>query len=255
MPQFVQHIANAWTERISPTQQLVHVLYVGYETMPDFHAWSVPGRNFEDVDPDEQPLSLLMHSTLRIPDMSEGSDGTAEIVSRPVSEADLGAPLSNPLLKPVLKASVRMAPGSRPADMGASVIASAQSNAQSSWDDWQDSLPLLSALAVQPLRPSIRYQSGGCSRVISQRVLEFPCVNPEREGLPARYVFGAAALHPHKNRPQQAIAMYDIHTGTCEYWSRGWRYYVGEPEMIPSLPGCHRPDIEKELDGVSSINS
>lgn len=248
MSQFVQHIANAWTERISPTQQLLHVIYVGYDTMPDFGAWSGPGRDFVDINPDEQPPSLLMHATFRIPDASKGPGSNPEIVSQHETRADLIVPLSNPLLKPVLKPSVRMAPGSS-SDLGAT-MASAQPGLQSTWDGWQDSLPLLSAPALQPLLPSVRYQAAGCTRVVSRRVLEFPCVNPQREALPARYVFGAAALHPHKNRPQQAIAKYDIHTGACEYWSRGWRYYVGEPEMIPALPECRRPEVEKELDGA-----
>ena len=249
-PQFVQHIANAWTERVSPTQQVVHVVYVGYDTMPDFCAWSGPGSNFEDIDPDEQPPSLLMHATLRISSASDDIQNHDEVVSQRRNKLSLLNPLSNPLLKPFLKASVQMPPGSSPSELGVAV-ASAQPSPQSSWDDWNDRMPTEIAPAMgTTLRPSTCYQPLGCTRVVSRRVLEFPCVNPQREALPARYVFGAAALHPHRNRPQQAIAMYDLHTGSCEYWSRGWRYYVGEPEMIPSLPECRRQGVEKELDGA-----
>ncbi|NJR42153.1 MAG: carotenoid oxygenase family protein [Akkermansiaceae bacterium] len=249
MPHFVQHIANAWTERISPTQQLLHIVYVGYETMPDFGAWSGSGRNFVDIDPEEQPRSVLMHATLRIPGTSGHLDHTAA-VSQPIQGMDKVIPPSNPLLKPFLKSSVRMTSGSRPPDLR-SMVASADTPKPST-DSSQDRLALHNAPALQPLPQSLYRQTTGCTRVVSSRVLEFPSVNPHRETLPVRYVFGAAALHPHKNRPQQAIAMYDLHTGICEYWSRGWRYYVGEPEMIPSVPEHRRPDIEKELDGVQT---
>jgi carotenoid cleavage dioxygenase-like enzyme len=155
---------------------------------------------------------------------------------------------SNPLLKPVLKSSVQIAPGSRAPGLDSKIVSSVQS-APSDWKDWCDKLPL-SAPALQPLPCSKHYLPAGTTCAVSQRVLEFPAVNPHQEGLPTRYVFGAAALHPHQNRPPQALARYDVHTGTCEYWSRGSRYYVGEPQFIPSLTECRRVGVEKELDGV-----
>lgn len=246
-PQFVQHIANAWTDQVSSTEQLVHVSYVGYETMPDFLAWSGPGRNFADIDPDEQPKSVLRHATFRI---SRGDTDIGRSTNQSISPALL-EPLGNPLLKPVLKPSVHVGLGSISSKMVLNRFGSTYVAPESSWDDWHGDLNM-AAPEVQRFSPYVRYPPSGCSRVVSKRVLEFPCVNPHRQALPTRYVFGAAALHPHKNRPQQAITKFDLHTGTCEYWSKGWRYYVGEPEFIPSLPECGRADVEEELDGISS---
>jgi all-trans-8'-apo-beta-carotenal 15,15'-oxygenase len=63
--------------------------------------------------------------------------------------------------------------------------------------------------------------------------MEFPCAATQ-PGAP-RYTYAAAALHPTLNMPQQAVARVDMETGAVEMWTRGNRYYVGEPSFIPRL--------------------
>ena len=48
-----------------------------------------------------------------------------------------------------------------------------------------------------------------------------------------RYVYATCSLHPRLNVPQQAIAKLDLATGQVERWSRGERYYTGEPVFVP----------------------
>ncbi|CAD7695684.1 unnamed protein product [Ostreobium quekettii] len=73
----------------------------------------------------------------------------------------------------------------------------------------------------------------GSATAYSPRAMEFPRINPSVTGRPHRYVYTAAALHPHFNRPPQAIAKVDTETGTATLWSRGFRYYTAEPAFVP----------------------
>jgi len=77
-------------------------------------------------------------------------------------------------------------------------------------------------------------------RRVSPRALEFGTSSPGRSG-PARYAYAAAALHPTLNMPQQMVARVDMASGSCEGWSRGEHYYVGEPLYVPR-PGPGEPD-------------
>ena len=72
-------------------------------------------------------------------------------------------------------------------------------------------------------------------RQVTPRVMEFPCAAPQ-PGVP-RYTYTAAALHPTLNMPQQALARVDMESGAVESWSRGDRYYVGEPSFVPRRGG------------------
>lgn len=62
-------------------------------------------------------------------------------------------------------------------------------------------------------------------------------------GRKARYIYGGAALHPTQNRPVQSVARYDVETGHMQLWSKGSRYFMGEPQFIPRHashdPGLH----------------
>lgn len=69
--------------------------------------------------------------------------------------------------------------------------------------------------------------------------MEFAC-SARQAGVP-RYVYAAAALHPSLNMPQQAVARVDTISGEVEAWSRGGKYYVGEPTFV-SRPGGFGPD-------------
>eukprot|EP00951_Prasinocladus_malaysianus_P016626 scaffold129731_cov42-Prasinocladus_malaysianus.AAC.1 len=42
--------------------------------------------------------------------------------------------------------------------------------------------------------------------------------------------------------PQQEIARIDMGTGAIASWTRGERYYVGEPQFVPSGNGHERGD-------------
>lgn len=52
-------------------------------------------------------------------------------------------------------------------------------------------------------------------------------------GRRARYIFGGAALHPTQNLPVQSVARFDLDTGLFKFWTRGSRYFMGEPQFIP----------------------
>ena len=78
---------------------------------------------------------------------------------------------------------------------------------------------------------------------LSERCCEFGMVNPEREGLPARYAWMAVAERETGNDPLQAIKKLDLSTGERRVWSAAPRGFVSEPVMVP------RPGATSEDDG------
>ncbi len=50
-------------------------------------------------------------------------------------------------------------------------------------------------------------------------------------------------MHPTENLPVQSVARYDLETGHMQLWSKGSRYFMGEPQFIPRKqlddPGVH----------------
>lgn len=52
-------------------------------------------------------------------------------------------------------------------------------------------------------------------------------------GRKARYTYGGAALPPAGGAPIQCVAKHDMETGTMQLWSKGPRYFLGEPQFIP----------------------
>lgn len=52
-------------------------------------------------------------------------------------------------------------------------------------------------------------------------------------GRRARYIYGGAALHPTQNLPVMSVARFDLDTGLFKFWTRGSRYFMGEPQFIP----------------------
>ena len=68
---------------------------------------------------------------------------------------------------------------------------------------------------------------------LSERCCEFGMVNPEREGLPARYAWLAVAERETGNDPLQAIKKLDLSTGERKVWSAAPRGFVSEPVMVP----------------------
>ena len=71
---------------------------------------------------------------------------------------------------------------------------------------------------------------------LSERCCEFAMVNPEREGLKARYGWMAAAEREQGNDPLQVIKKLDLITGERKVWSAAPRGFVSEPVMVP-MPG------------------
>ena len=67
-----------------------------------------------------------------------------------------------------------------------------------------------------------------------------------------RFVYTAAALHPTKNMPQQALAKVDAVTSSVTMWSQGVHYYVGEPVFVPSPSGELR--IYCNPKGLAALN-
>ena len=78
---------------------------------------------------------------------------------------------------------------------------------------------------------------------LSERCCEFAMVNPEREGLQARYAWMAVAERETGNDPLQALKKLDLETGERRLWSAGPRGFVSEPVMVP------RPGATGEDDG------
>ncbi|MFM8605146.1 MAG: carotenoid oxygenase family protein [Cyanobium sp.] len=78
---------------------------------------------------------------------------------------------------------------------------------------------------------------------LSERCCEFAMVNPEREGLAARYAWMAVAERETGNDPLQAIKKLDLISGERRVWSAAPRGFVSEPLMVP------RPGASAEDDG------
>ena len=78
---------------------------------------------------------------------------------------------------------------------------------------------------------------------ISERTCEFAMVNPERQGLSARYAWMAVAERETGNDPLQAIQKLDLESGSTHTWSAAPRGFVSEPLMV------RRPGAEAEDDG------
>jgi all-trans-8'-apo-beta-carotenal 15,15'-oxygenase len=78
---------------------------------------------------------------------------------------------------------------------------------------------------------------------LSERCCEFAMVNPERQGLAARFAWMAVAERETGNDPLQAIKKLDLSTGERRVWSAAPRGFVSEPLMVP------RPGATTEDDG------
>jgi all-trans-8'-apo-beta-carotenal 15,15'-oxygenase len=96
----------------------------------------------------------------------------------------------------------------------------------------------------QLVRCRINLQTGAVSKeLLEQRTCEFAMVNPERQGLEARYSWMAVAERERGNDPLQAIKKLDLSTGEGRVWSAAPRGFVSEPLMVP------RPVSSAEDDG------
>ena len=67
---------------------------------------------------------------------------------------------------------------------------------------------------------------------ISARTCEFAMVNPQRQGLSARYAWMAVAERETGNDPLQAIQKLDLSSGESTTWSAAPRGFVSEPLMV-----------------------
>ena len=86
--------------------------------------------------------------------------------------------------------------------------------------------------------------SGAVSwEVLELRTCEFAMVNPQRQGLEARYGWMALAERERGNDPLQAIGKLDLVSGERRVWSAAPRGFVSEPMMVP------RPGASAEDDG------
>ena len=96
----------------------------------------------------------------------------------------------------------------------------------------------------QLMRCRIDLASGTArSELLEGRTCEFAMVNPERQGLEARYSWMAVAERECGNDPLQAIKKLDLSTGEGQVWSAAPRGFVSEPLMVP------RPGASAEDDG------
>ena len=81
------------------------------------------------------------------------------------------------------------------------------------------------------------------SERISNRTCEFAMVNPQRQGLSARYAWMAVTEREEGNDPLQAIQKLDLQSGSTHTWSAAPRGFVSEPLMV------RRPGADTEDDG------
>ncbi|WP_320665081.1 carotenoid oxygenase family protein [Prochlorococcus sp. MIT 1223] len=70
--------------------------------------------------------------------------------------------------------------------------------------------------------------------VLSNQCCEFAMVNPNNQGLSARFSWMATAERKSGNGPLQSIKKLDLHDGEEHYWSAAPRGFVNEPLMVPN---------------------
>ena len=81
------------------------------------------------------------------------------------------------------------------------------------------------------------------SERLSERCCEFAMVNPNQQGLAARYAWMAVAEREAGNDPLQAFKKLDLRSGERRVWSAAPHGFVSEPLMVP------RPGASAEDDG------
>ena len=90
----------------------------------------------------------------------------------------------------------------------------------------------------------INLQSGTVeTKRLSERCCEFAMVNPQKEGLPCRFAWMAAAAREQGNDPLQVVKKLDLTSGERHIWSAAPHGFVSEPLMVP------RPGATAEDDG------
>ena len=80
------------------------------------------------------------------------------------------------------------------------------------------------------------------TELLEQRCCEFAMVNPDRQGLPARYAWMAVAGRERGNDPLQAIEKLDLVGGQRHVWSAAPRGFVSEPIMVPKSDAAAEDD-------------
>jgi all-trans-8'-apo-beta-carotenal 15,15'-oxygenase len=70
-------------------------------------------------------------------------------------------------------------------------------------------------------------------RIITTQTCEFPTLHPQYVGQPYRYLYIGTAAQEQGNAPLQAIAKFDLQTGSQSSWSAAPRGFVGEPIFVP----------------------
>ncbi len=100
-----------------------------------------------------------------------------------------------------------------------------------------DTIPAgrLQRCRIDPASGTVRVE------VLEQRCCEFAMVNPQQQGLAARYAWMAVAGRERGNDPLQAIEKLDLVDGTRHVWSAAPRGFVTEPVMVPA-PGAAAED-------------
>ena len=78
---------------------------------------------------------------------------------------------------------------------------------------------------------------------VSDRVVEFPAVNPTVFGRKHRYVFVGAAQHPTRNQPLQGVLKCDLETGAEETFFLNPGTFMGESEVIPKRDAASEDDV------------
>ncbi|MCP9849602.1 carotenoid oxygenase family protein [Cyanobium sp. Morenito 9A2] len=86
------------------------------------------------------------------------------------------------------------------------------------------------------------------TELLEPRCCEFAMVNPNRQGLEARYAWMAVTERERGNDPLQVIEKLDLTTGERWLWSAAPRGFVTEPVMVPR-PGATAEDQPAEDDG------
>ncbi|ASC73905.1 Apocarotenoid-15,15'-oxygenase [Halomicronema hongdechloris C2206] len=75
-----------------------------------------------------------------------------------------------------------------------------------------------------------------------ERCCEFPCLHPQRQGRPYRYLYLGAAHAPRGNAPLQALLKQDLVSGEEQVWSAAPQGFSGEPVFVPKPQGQAEDD-------------
>ncbi|WP_269622352.1 carotenoid oxygenase family protein [Prochlorococcus marinus] len=78
--------------------------------------------------------------------------------------------------------------------------------------------------------------------ILSKQCCEFAMVNPNKQGLPAKYSWMATAAKKSGNGPLQQVKKLNLINNETHYWNAGSKGFLNEPIMVPNNPAIEEDD-------------